>query len=58
MAFLIKVLSVILEYGMLLCLILFIIKSVNYLFADLRRKSREIRNSNINRNYKMPQNLE
>lgn len=58
MAFFIKILSVILEYGMLLCLILFVVKSVGYLFGDLRKKSREIRNSNITRNPKLPQNFD
>lgn len=36
----IKILSVILEYGMLLFLILFVIKSLNYMFMDVRKKIR------------------
>lgn len=43
MAFLITLLSVVLEYGMLFFLFLFVIKSLNYLFKDIRKKSREIR---------------
>ena len=43
MTFFIKILSVILEYGMILCLILFVIKSMNYLFSDIRKKSRNLK---------------
>lgn len=44
MTFFIKILNVVLEYGMILCLMLFVIKSMNYLFMDIRKKSRSLTN--------------
>lgn len=42
MAMLIKVLSVILEYGMLLCLLYFVWQSARYIWKDIRRSRREL----------------
>jgi len=53
MTFFIKILSVILEYGMILCLILFVIKSMNYLFSDIRKKSRNLKRREEQNNSKI-----
>lgn len=53
MAFFIKILSVILEYGMILFLILFVLISINYLFRDIRNKSRELKINEKKSNSKM-----
>ena len=53
MTFFIKILSVILEYGMILCLILFVIKSMNYLFSDIRKKSRNLKRREEQNNIKI-----
>ena len=42
MAFLIKVLSVIMEYGMLLCLLYFVSHSVRYIWRDIQRTGRSL----------------
>ena len=43
MTLFIKILSVVLEYGMLLCLLLFAGRSANYLFRDIRKKSKDLK---------------